>query len=259
MKFSVIFLLSLLFASASPLTASEKVRLCYEDVTVFPWITGDDRGLVISELHIVEKILSLKFELKRLPWKRCQIEAQNGNFEGIIAASYSDERTNWGVYPFSVTNKVEPEYRLHTDRFFVYTRKESPIKWKNGKLENLGTNEVGVQLGYSVGNDIKKLGYPLHSSFTGAIDVVKELDMGIINVAILQDHETVRVLNSHPELGKNILRQEPAFKIADQYVLFTKKFFSLNPVLAKKIWKAISEARESSEYKTLVENELKHI
>lgn len=258
MKFSVILLLLTSLSFPFTLKASEKIRLCYENVTVYPWITGDDKGLVIGELHLVEKILSIKFEMVRLPWKRCQIEAQNGNFEGIIAASYTDERSNWGVYPFSNSKTVDPQYRLHSDSFYIYTRKESPIKWKNGKLENLGTNEVGVQLGYSVGNDIKKLGYPIHSTFTDAIDLIKELNMGGINVAVLQDLESLRILAAHPELGNKIVRQEPPLKIADQYVLFTKKFFNNNPDSAKKIWKAISEARESREYKSMVENELKH-
>lgn len=252
-----LFLLLLTFSTATP--AAQVIRLCYEDVPVFPWITGDDQGAVIAELHLVEQKLKTKFQMVRLPWKRCQHEAELGNFEGIIAASYTDERTHWGVYPFSDKNKIEPDYRLHTDRFYVYTRKESPIQYSNGKLENIGTNQVGVQLGYSVGNDIKKLGYPIHSSFTSAIDLIKELDRGIVQVAVLQDHETVRVLNAHPELGKKLIRHEPPFKVADQYLLLTKKFFTDHTELSKKIWKTISTVRESEEYKKVVEDELKHI
>lgn len=260
MKFFTLILLVTSWLNCDNLlaTTTSKIRLCYEDVTVYPWITGDDKGLVIGELHLVEKNLSLKFEMIRLPWKRCQLEAQEGIFDGIIAASFNEERTKWGVYPFSETKSPEPHYRLHTDRFYIYTRKESSIKWINGKLENLGKNLVGVQLGYSVGSDIKKLGYPIRSTFTDAIDVIKELNMGVINVAVLQDHESLRVLAIHPELGKHIVRQEPPFKIADQYLLFTKKFFNTNTDLSQKIWKSISVARESNEYKTMVENELKH-
>ncbi len=257
MRTVALFLSTFFLFSAS--AALPEIRLCYEDVVVFPWITGDDKGVAISELHLVEKKCGLKFTMVRLPWKRCQVEAKNGNFEGIIAASYNEERATWGVYPFSEDNVIEPDYRMHTDRFYIYTRKESPIKFKNGKLENLSDNAVGVQLGYSVGNDLQKLGYPLHSSFTSAIDIIKELDRGIINVAVLQDHEAIRVLTLYPELAKKIVRQEPPFKIADQYLLFTQTFFKHNPDLAKKTWKAFSIIRESADYKTMVENELQHI
>lgn len=248
-----LLVLSCLFCFYSTAASSAvEIRLCYEDVTVFPWITGDDKGVVINQLHIVEKKLKLKFTMVRLPWKRCQLEARKGNFDGIIAASYNDERAEWGQYPAK-------EYRLHTDRFYIYTRKESPIIWQDGKLLNLGKNEVGVQLGYSVGTFIQKLGYPLHSNFTTALDLIKELHRGIINVAVLQDHETVRVLSSFPEFKETIVRQQPPFKVADQFLLFTKKFYGQNEKLSKRIWKTISTVRESNEYKTMVENELKQI
>lgn len=251
MKKALLVLSSLFFLSSASQAAVE-IRLCYEDVTVYPWITGDDKGAVINQLHLVEKKLNMKFTMLRLPWKRCQLEARKGNFDGIIAASYNDERAEWGQYP-------PKEFRLHTDRFYIYTRKESPILWKNGKLHNLEKNEVGVQLGYSVGSDIQKLGYPLHSNFTTALDLIKELDRGIINVAVLQDHETIRVLNSFPEFKEKIVRQQPPFKVAEQYLLFTKKFYGQNEKLSKKIWKTISTVRESTEYKKMVENELKQI
>jgi|GEM_PF-6936230 len=138
MKAAILFLTFFYLSEAS--AAMPEIRLCYEDVVVFPWITGDDKGAAINELHLVEKKLSLKFTMIRLPWKRCQVEAKNGNFEGIIAASYNDERASWGVYPFSDENIIEPDYRMHTDRFYIYTRKDSPIKLKNGRLENLGDN-----------------------------------------------------------------------------------------------------------------------
>lgn len=245
--FFVTIFISLIFINQS--IAAPQIRLCYEDVSVFPWITGDDKGLVITELHLVERLMNIKFTLVRLPWKRCQLEAQAGNMEGIIAASFNQDRTLWGMYPSEKENKTEADYRLHTDSFFVYIRKDSPIKWVNGKFENLGKNSVGVQLGYSVGSDVTKLGYPIHSSFTDAKDVLKELDLGIISVAVLQNHETLKILNENPELGKNIKRLEPPFKIADQYLLFTRTFFSKNQELSKEIWKAIKTARLSSEYK----------
>ncbi len=247
------FLIQLCFVQ-SALANTPEIRLCYEDVSVFPWITGDDKGLALTELHLVEKTLKIKFTLSRLPWKRCQLEAQYGNFEGIIAASFNQERTNWGVYPYNDTEgehleNLEREYRMHTDSFYVYVRKDSNIQWVNNKFENIGKNAVGVQLGYSVGDDVSKLGYPVHSSFTDAKDILKEMDMGIINVSVLQDHEAVRILNENPSLKKNIKRLEPPFKVADQYLLFTRTFYTKNTALTKEIWRAFSVARQSPEYK----------
>ena len=38
----------------------QEIRLCYEDVSVHPWITGDMKGLVIQQLQIIEKTPKVK-------------------------------------------------------------------------------------------------------------------------------------------------------------------------------------------------------
>jgi polar amino acid transport system substrate-binding protein len=248
MKWICSYLLLSSLCLSQAYAAAPEIKLCYEDVSVFPWITGDDKGLVITELHIVEKMLNLRFKLIRLPWKRCQIEAQAGNLDGLIAASFNKDRAVWGVYPTDDDNTIEREYRLHTDSFFVFIRKDSNIKWENNHFENLGKNQVGVQLGYSVGSDLKDAGYPIHASFTTAHDILKELDFNAINVAVLQNHETTITLNEHPILKKNIVRLGQPFKIADQYLLFTRPFYTQNKELSRKIWHAIAQARKSKEY-----------
>lgn len=226
----------------------EEIKLCYEDVTVYPWITGDKKGLAISELQLVEKNLNLKFKYIRLPWKRCQSQARAGLVDGIIAASFNKKRAEWGTYPIEANDKLERDYRLHTDSFYVYVRKDGHIAWKNANFQNIGNNPVGVQLGYSVGSDVKAAGYQTESSFMTPYDLLKALDMGMVKVAILQNHAAQKTLQEHPNLAKNIERQEEPFKIADQYVLFNTNFFKSNRELCVKIWKAISVARNSHEY-----------
>ncbi|MDO9180922.1 MAG: transporter substrate-binding domain-containing protein [Bacteriovorax sp.] len=231
------------FAYASP-----EIKLCYEDVTVFPWIIGDTGGLVISELHMVEKRLNIKFNLIRLPWKRCQTEAQAGNFDGIIAASYTQDREEWGIYPTQNDLTIERDYRLHTDAFYVYIRKDSSIKWVNKQLINLKEQPVGVQLGYSVGKDLEKAGYSIHASLTTAYDILKEMDFNTLKVAVLQNYESTKTLNEHPKLKQNIIRLKEPYKVADQYLLFTKDFYGKNKDLSKSIWRTIPKARNSREY-----------
>lgn len=246
----VLFIFSLLFlVNANASETTPEIKLCYEDVAVHPWITGEKSGLVIQELELVEKITKIKFKYIRLPWKRCQIEAQNGRLDGLIAASFTKERTNWGVYPVKKNGELDRNLRLHTDSFMVFINKSSPVKWENGKFENLGNNQIGVQLGYSVGTDLEEQGYPIHSSYSTAKDLIEALDNNSISVAVLQNLSTLKTLNDHPRLKKNIIGLKPAFKVADQYLLFTKTFYSNNQEVIQKIWKAIPQARESAEYR----------
>ena len=240
------------------LNAADPIRLCYEDVTVFPWITGDEDGLALIEIKIIEEELGIKFTLIRLPWKRCQIEAEAGKVEGLIAASYTKERAVWGVYPTLSNGELDVDKRLHTDSFHVYVRKDSKIQFKNGKFINIAMNEIGVQLGYSVGSDLKDQGYNVHSSFASAYDLLKQLDIKALNVAVLQNHESKRMLKIHPELNKNIRRIPEPYRIKDQYLLFTKTFFAKNETLVKSIWKSVARARKSQKYKLAEEKILKH-
>lgn len=251
-KLVFLFILNLL-TTASAL----EMKLCYEDVVVFPWILGDDKGVVVSEMHLVEDFAGVKFNMTRLPWKRCQLEAEAGNYDGIISASYNSDRAKWGVYPYDKdADKVERDFRHHTDSFYLYVRQDSGIKFSNGKIVNLGDSAIGVQLGYSVGNDLQKQGYKIQSNFTDTKDVLKELDMGALKVAILQGNETTKVLNENPSLLKNIIRLETPFKVNDQYLLFTKKYFSQHEKEVRNIWKAMKKARESKAYVDLLEKTL---
>lgn len=253
------FLLLLILSLSHITNATEGIKLCYENVIVFPWILGDEEGLALTEIKIVEKDLGIDFILIRKPWMRCQIEAQAGEIDGLIAASFTKERTEWGVYPTIQNGKLDRDKRMHTDSFYVYVRKDSKIDFKKNTFLNLGQNEIGVQLGYSVGHDLKEMGYSVHSSFTSAFDLLKQLNLKTLNVAILQNHETKRTLVQHPELSKQIKRINEPFKVKDQYVLFTKTFYAKNEATVKAIWKSIAKARQSKRYKTEEKKVLKRV
>ncbi|MBC7714520.1 MAG: transporter substrate-binding domain-containing protein [Rhizobacter sp.] len=248
MKWILPFLLINLLFLKELHASTSVIRLCYEDSNVFPWITGDEKGLAITQLKIVEKSLPIHIKFIRLPWKRCQIQARVGQVNGIIAASYTKERTEWGTYPMDNNNKVDREYRTHTDSFFVYARKESGITWNGNNFQNLGENQVGVQLGYSVGNDLVDQGHKILSSFKTPYDLFKALDSGMVKVAVLQNHASAKSLKEHPELGLKIERQEAPFKVADQYVVFNTTFFKNNSTLCINIWKALALSRKNPDY-----------
>lgn len=253
------FLLFLVFSSlfSSTLQASP-VRLCYEDVVVFPWITGEKQGLALTEILYIEKKLDIKIKLVRLPWKRCMLEAQSGKVDGLIAASFTKERSVWGVYPTKSNGQLDSSLKLHSDSYTVYVRKDSMIRWENGKFSNLGNNQIGVQLGYSVGTDLTEAGYPVYSSCSTAAELLGALQDKKVSVAVLQHLPTLKTLNEKPALRKGLSPMSQPFKVMDQYLLFTKVFYNQNKDLSHKIWNTIPQARESAEYlklkKSLVGN-----
>nr|BDT27536.1 transporter substrate-binding domain-containing protein [Bacteriovorax sp. HI3] len=245
--FSLTFI-SLFFSSA---VNAEPIKLCYEDVVVFPWITGDKQGLALSEMIYIEKKLNIRFKYVRLPWKRCMLEAQSGKVDALIAASFTSERTKWGVYPTKNNGQLDTSLKLHSDSYIVYVRNDSAIRWEDGKFVNLGSNQVGVQLGYSVGNDLLEAGYPVYSTSSTAAELLEALQKKVVNVAVLQHMPSIKTLNEKPALGKGITAMPQPFKEMDQYLLFTKTFYAHNKDLTHKIWNTIPQARESGEYQKL--------
>ncbi|MEJ6004668.1 transporter substrate-binding domain-containing protein [Paucibacter sp. AS339] len=223
------------------------VSLCFEDTMVYPWITGDDKGLALLEMALVERDLGVKFEFQRLPWRRCLMEVQQGRIKAAIAASFNKERAAWGSYPTQADGSLSRELRMHTDSFHVYRRVDSPVRWQNQRFDNLGAQPVGVQLGYSVGKNVEELGYPIKSARSSE-DLMRMLEFGVLQVAVLQNFEAMRLLKGSASLRKLLVEEGPPVKVADQYLLFNTAFFEANPGLVKAIWSAVERARKSKPY-----------
>lgn len=227
--------------------AEAPLKLCFEDTSVYPWITGDDQGLALLEMALVEKDLSLRVEFLRLPWRRCLLEVRNGRVQAVIAASFNTERAAWGSYPTQADGSLNRDLRMHTDSFHVFRRVDSPVRWLNQRFENLGTQAVGVQLGYSVASNLAEWGYPVKTA-RSAEDLTRMLELGVLQVAVLQQHEAKRLLRARPELHKVMVEDGAALKVADQYLLFNRQFYAANEALVRSIWAAIERARKSKKY-----------
>ncbi|MFZ6749966.1 hypothetical protein [Undibacterium sp. Ren11W] len=244
LKLIVTLVFSLLTAQAC---ASTAIKLCYEDSSVYPWITGDNKGLVISELRMVEKDLNIEFELIRLPWKRCLQEVRIGTIQAAIAASFNKDRASWGSYPLNPDSSLNSDLRLHTDSFYFYRRIDSPIRWSNNAMQNLGTQVIGAQLGYSVAKSLEDTGYQI-KYLPNSDDLFKLLEKGLLQIALLQSHEAMKVLRNSPALEKTVVRENEAVKVADQYLLFNTSYYLKEEKLVTGIWQAIARARKSKKY-----------
>jgi polar amino acid transport system substrate-binding protein len=231
----------------APARADTAIKLCYEDSSVYPWITGENKGLVISELHMVEKDLNITFEFLRLPWKRCLQEVRLGNIQAAIAASFNKERASWGSYPRNPDASLNQDFRLHTDSFYFYRRIDSPIRWANNTVQNLGTQVIGAQLGYSVAKSLEDSAYPI-KYLPNSEDLFKLLEKGLLQIAVLQNHEAMKVMRNNPALEKTVVKEGEAVKIADQYLLFNTSYYLKEEKLVTSIWQAIARARKSKKY-----------
>jgi polar amino acid transport system substrate-binding protein len=87
-----------------------------------------------------------------MPWKHCPEGVEKGGIAGAFAASYTDERAKYAVYPLA-GGKPDPLRRLHTDGYTLLRLKGSTVGWDGHKFSNL-SGPIGTQAAYSIVADL---------------------------------------------------------------------------------------------------------
>lgn len=254
-KFSllIILLLSIDFARAEP----KLIRLCREEKDVYPWFNSKGTGLVQYQLNELNKSKDYRFHVTNAPWKRCQQLTLSGVYDGMIATSYTEDRFVKYQFPTLPNGALDISKKLHSDSFYVYSNKKSKITWVNRKFENLGNNLVGVQLGYSVQEELTKLKIPVHTSFTTAQELISAISNGFIKVAVLQYYVTEHELDNNPSYKALVTKSDTPFKDIHQFLVFNKLFYHKNSKLIQESWNLIEKIRTSQEYQKKINKMIK--
>ena len=157
--------LSLGLAFAISVSAQTKsLVFVTQDKQDFPWILGDSTeikadkpGASIDFVKGIAAKLGISIEIKRYPWARClETELKSGSADGAFLASYKAEREAFGLYP-QKEGKPDPARRVNTSTYSFYRLKGSSWSW-DGKAPRSPDGAVGVPGGYSIADDLKKLG-----------------------------------------------------------------------------------------------------
>ncbi|MFZ6873277.1 substrate-binding periplasmic protein [Undibacterium sp. Di27W] len=238
-----VLLSSLALFSAN--AAAVPLQACYEDKNAFPYIVGNSEAILAQPGVIPEfiqalerKIPELKVSMARMPWKRCLNSLQNGKTD-VVVASYSQERAGYAAYPM-LNGQVDSSLRFDTRTYAIYKMRASPLLWDGQKFTQL-YGAIGTPLGYSIVDDLKKMGIAAEESPSASNDFQK-MQLGRVAAVIAQ--EKVGDLLLRQERFGDIIKLTPAFTKKDYYVVLSKQFAAQHAELAKKIWQAVAELRE---------------
>ena len=230
------------FAADKPAT----IKLCHEDVDVYPWILKDRPGLNIIHLKAVEQKLGVKIETFPLPWKRCQEDMREGKVDGIFAASFKTERLEMGVYPM-VGDKLDATRAMMFDGYSLYRLKGGDVQWDGKKLSS--SSSIGAQPGYSIVDQLKQLGAKVDEGAKTADDTLKKVVIGRIGAAALQTLEGDNSLSTNPEFASKLEKVSPPLVDKPFFLMLSKQFVAKHGDFSKDLWKTLAEVRESSDYK----------
>lgn len=239
-----------LYAGATLATETGKppaapLRLCFESATIQPWRTEDGKGLNIELLQQVSQQLNQPFVYLALPWKRCLASLQANEVDGAFAASFSAERLEIGAYPGGKV--ADPAKRMHTDRYVLLKRKGSAVQWDGKHISHLD-GPVGVQLGYSIGAQLRTWGVAVEEGNQGALALARRLMLGRVG-AVAMGGSDATMLMAQPEVATQLEELPLPLTEKPYYLLLSHQLLATQPELAQRIWKTLETVRNSPAYK----------
>lgn len=226
--------------------AQETVTLCFERQDVKPWRTQQGGGLNFELLKLVGQRLNIQFDFHSVPWKRCLQQLQANAYDGAFAVSYKPDRRELGVFPGG--GAIDNGKRMHVDSYVLLKRKGGKVDWDGKTLRHV-EGPVGFQLGYSVGDVLKKLDVETDEGSQRADELARKLIAGRLGAAALGGSDASNVM--HGALGAQ-LEMLPVPLIEKPYFLILSHgMVARRPELARRIWAAMEQARNSPAYKKL--------
>lgn len=235
--------------------APEKIRIMYVTLQNPPFTLGKGTlidwtrpGTTIELLKIAERNLNLKFEFKRVPWKRALMMTEANETDAIFHSSFKEERLKIGVYPMK-NGKPDQERRLINNSYVLYKLKDSPLEWDGSKFTNLN-GPVGAAIGYAIVGDLKKKGVTVEESKKTLNSMLKLVQRRLAAVAELENMADL-TLADNPEKFKNIVKVHPPLRTKPYYLMFSHGFVKKYPQVAERIWDEIRKVRESDEFRDI--------
>ena len=248
------------FAVASicllPLTsgAAETFNFCYESVDVRPWRTVEGSGLNFDLINAAAAKLGIQIKYEAIPWKRCLAELKANRMDGAFGVSFKADRLDIGAYPGG--NPPDDSKRLFTDGYMLVRNKGTRVTWDGKTIGGLD-GAVGIQLGYSVGDQLKSMNIPVDDGSINLRELVRKLVAGRIGAAAIGGSDAKYLSSKEPTLASQIeilplpLVQKPYF------LMLSHQVFDANPERALRLWKAIETERKTATYMKREEDALK--
>ena len=231
------------------------LTLCYEDARNTLGNTSDRQA---QNYHLVMQAAAKSGEqvkLLPLPWKRCLSQVAKGLVDGALDASYTEERAAFAAYPTTADGKPDPKRRIWAGGYSLYKLKTSAAGWDGQNFTHL-TGPVGLQLGYSIGDDLKRLGVPV-AEFSGDAEVMlKRLTAGQVPLVALLTDEGDALLED-PALSGVVEGIQPAFSQKPYFVIFHKRYYADHQKNVEGFWSHLATVRESQAFKQFVRAQLK--
>ena len=203
---------------------------------------GKTRPTYIPYINQLQKIAEkngIKIKFKPTLWKEALLMLEKGEADGVMFASYNDERAKYALYPMK-DGKLDSNRRLNNGKsYYIYKNRNSTLKWDGKKFTDVD-GAVGAVVGFAVIADLKK-----HNNIKIVIknskkSLLKDVATGKISAYAGISVDVDKILKEHPEFAKRIVRESLAIRKKDYFLVFSKKNYNDKKIEMKKIWNGLS-------------------
>lgn len=224
-----------------------KLKICLDNSNWRPFIYIDDqqvKGLHISTIQEALKKSNISYEFIPVPWKRCLKGAEKGVYDAIATASYSQKRDEYLLYPTDAKDAVSAS-RVGQVQYNIMVYSTSTYEYTD-ELTTI-PEPIRVPRDYSIGSDLKEMGFVIDDSSINNIQnlkrLVREKKGSVVALPSLADWG-----NKKKEFVNKIRLIEKPIKSKSYFLAFSEKG-QINLEKAKNIWQQIKIAREINQFK----------
>jgi len=180
------------------------------------------------------------------PWRRCELMAEKGEVDGLLAVPWTALSRNRFVFPMREARADTAEAVAVVDLVFLQ-RAGGKASWDGQTLHGL-TGRVAHVQGYAeLGGALDALGIPTSDDYKSDMLDVRALLSGRINL-IATYADSADLLMTMPDLSGRLARVGPPFARLAYYVAFGKDVYGARRSEIDALWREIAGKRHGSGY-----------
>ena len=129
-------------------------------------------------------------------------------------------------------------------------QKGRTVEWDGANLHGL-QGAVGVQLGYSITDQLRTSGVAVDDGSPGAAELMRKLFAGHVGAAALLEGEARSLMIENPRFRARLEILPVPLAEKSYYLILSHHLVVTRPALASAIWNAVEWVRESPDYQFL--------
>ena len=227
--------------------SAQELRVGYADEELPPFAMGSGQerpnppGIYIELIDQVAGELGITVKYQRQPTKRGQHLLKMGELDAYFSLSYRKDRLEIGQFPMKY-GEPDGGKRIGSISYHLYKLDRSQVDYDGKQIKNV-KGPVGVNLGYSIADDLRKMGLTVEEVKSTEANL-KKLQLGRIAAFAGQDVDTDVWLEHKDYAG--VVKLPIALASKDYFLLFSRQYMDTHSETANKFWTRLGDMRDEA-------------